>query len=88
MAGRVWVQPRLTNSEKKEIIKFRVEYPCFSCRAVADIFSEKWNKKLNRMHILQVDQNQERILEVPDEMEKVTAEKSWKIMTNKFFPVF
>ena len=70
MAGRVWLQPWLTNSEKK------VEYPGFSCRAVADIFSEKWNKKLNRMHILEVYQNQERILEVPDKMKKVTAEKS------------
>ena len=76
MAVREWLQPWLTNSEKKEIIKFRVEYPGFSCRAVADIFSEKWNKKLNRMHILRVDQNQERILEVPDKMKKVTAEKS------------
>ena len=34
MAGRVW----LTISEKK------VEYPGFSCRAVAVIFLEKWNK--------------------------------------------
>ena len=72
MAGRVW----LTISEKKEIIKYRAEFPGFSYRTVADFFSEKWNKKLNRMHILRVDQNQERILEVPDEMEKVTAEKS------------
>ena len=72
MAGRVW----LTISEKKEIIKFRVNYPAFSCRAVADIFSEKSKKKLNRMPILRVDQNQERILEVPDKMKKVTAGKS------------
>ena len=76
MAGRVWLQPWLTNSEKKEIIKFRGEYPGLTCRALADIFSEKWNKKLNRMHILEVYQNQERILEVPDKMKKVTAEKS------------
>ena len=72
MAGRVW----LTISEKKEIIKFRVNYPGFSCTAVADIFSEKSKKKLNRMPILRVDQNQERILEVPDKMKKVTAGKS------------
>ena len=40
------------------------------------------------MHILQEDQNKERILEVRDKMKKVTAEKSLKIMTDKFSQFF
>ena len=64
------VRESLTNTQKKEILKFRAENRGISYKALVRIFSEKWDKNLNQMQVFRIVRDKERILEIPDKMKK------------------
>ena len=69
------VRESLTNTQKKEILKFRAENRGISYIALVTIFSEKWDKNLNQMQVFRIVRDKERILEIQDKMKK--SKKKW-----------